>query len=207
MRKENSESPVASKKELNDLVTEIMSEESATAYSLFSFVYLKLRQFNLTSQVEVHEIFVEAYLRGINVIEKGGTIERPSAWLKGTAFNIIREYSRKTKKEYPSDSSLIDNLPNNEFNKFNEAEEIEKHLNAVQKSLTILRKENQDEAKLIYLKNINGLTWKQIREILIQEEGDNAPSIETLRKRGSRALHRLRKIFSEIKPDQEQDSV
>ena len=59
----------------------------------------RLRQYRLLDH-ESYEIFNDAYDRGIKYIVKGGLIRQPSAWLRSTAFNLIREENRKTQRQW-----------------------------------------------------------------------------------------------------------
>lgn len=181
---------------LNAAIVEIFNEDSPHAYSSIAAVDRHLRQFHLSSQVEAYEIYHEAYLRGRKFIEGGGNIYNPIAWLKGTAFKIVREKSRKQRKECPSDpqSSVFDNLVSSDNH-------IERRLDALWEAMAKLRRDNPEMEKLIAWKLLDCLSWKEIRLRLIQELGEEAPTEEALRQKGVRAKRRLRRIYHEIEDE------
>lgn len=81
-------------------VPALYTGSTALAYSTISFIQKSLMQFNLARQFEAHEILNEAYVRGREFIRSGGIIRNPYSWLKSTSLNIIREISRKLRRDY-----------------------------------------------------------------------------------------------------------
>jgi DNA-directed RNA polymerase specialized sigma24 family protein len=87
-------------------IEEVLGNRNPYAYSVLSAIKRSLRQFRLSSRIEAYEILHEAYLRGKSLIRSGQTIRNPHAWLKATAFNIVREKYRSLKDQL-TDPQLI----------------------------------------------------------------------------------------------------
>ena len=85
---------------LDAAVIEILRKDNPHTYSTISFIQKSLMQFNLACQFEAHEILNEAYVRGREFIRSGGIIRNAYSWLKSTSLNIIREISRKQRRDY-----------------------------------------------------------------------------------------------------------
>lgn len=182
---------------LNAAIAQILTGDNPHAYSDIVAVERHLRQFHLFPQVEAFEIYHEAYLRARKFIEQGGIIYNPKYWLKGAAFKIVREKSRKQRREHPTDpqSAVFENsLPSNDNNTINT---IDQRLESLYKAIAILGREDPEVAKLMRWRLLDHLSWKEIQQRLIQELG-KAPSEETLRQRACRAKRRLRRIYHEI---------
>ena len=183
---------------LNLAIEEIFGKGNPSAYSTLTAIERSLRQFHLTSRIEASEILAEAYLRGKKFLQTGQMINNPHAWLKKTAFNIIREHSRKFRKylvEPYEEGKTLENPSTNLVEK----QGIESDLADLYQAFKLLAEEEPEGAQLLYLKIIQGLSWQEIHEILSQE-GENVPNLATLRQRASRAKKRLRHIFHSVAP-------
>jgi len=143
----------------------------------------RLKQFHLLGIYEPDEVLNEAVLRLIKALHKGNTIPIPEAWIKRTGFNIMREMSRKQKCEN-LDESVVASGEDISLNLIKQ-EESERVHDAVQK----LSPENQ---QLINLRFFLGLSWSQIAQHLNQN--GNKVAVDTLRKRGERAIKELKAI-------------
>ena len=188
-------SPSSPEDALNAAVIEVLGKNNPHAYSTISFIQRSLLQFNLATQFEAHEILNDAYVRGREFIQSGGIIRNPHSWLKSTSLNIIRENSRKQKKEPPVDpevAELISCLRTLEDSVVSH-EEIHNKWNVLLSSLRELGCQDPEGAKLLRLR-AQGLSWKEIHLQLVKENGE-APSESTLRQQGSRATKILRKIY------------
>ncbi|WP_158026584.1 sigma-70 family RNA polymerase sigma factor [Moorena producens] len=166
--------------------------------SFINGIKSKLRQFNLPDY-QIYEVITETYLRGIKLLESGEEIEKPRAWIRRTSFNVIREMSRKQKNKQKKEKSWDANFKehqialedSNSLDSENSEEENFKLL-----ELALQKLEPKDN-KLIVLRHIKGLSWKQVVNHLASKGEDITEA--SARQRGNRALKRLRKIFFELK--------
>jgi DNA-directed RNA polymerase specialized sigma24 family protein len=152
-------------------------------------------QFNLASQFEPHDILNDAYVRGKKFIGSGGIIRNPHSWLKSTSLNIIRENSRKQKKELLIEPELLELIP--AFRVIEDSvvtqEDIDKNWKALLSSLDTLSRTDSEGVRLLCLR-AKGLSWKEIQQQLVKEDGE-ALNESTLRQKASRAKKTLRKIY------------
>lgn len=180
---------------LDTAVVEVVGKDNPHAYSTISFIQRSLMQFNLATQFEAHEILNDAYLRGRDFIRSGGIIRSPHSWLKSTSFNIIREISRKQKREPSIDPELVELIPC--LRSIGESvvckEKIDNNWNMLMNAFKVLGQTEPVGARLLRLRT-QGLSWKEIHQQLVKEDGI-APSESTLRQRASRAKKALRKIY------------
>jgi DNA-directed RNA polymerase specialized sigma24 family protein len=180
---------------LDAAVIEVLGKNNPHAYSTISFIHRSLMQFNLASQFEAHEIFNEAYVRGREFIQTGGIIRNHHSWLKSTCFNIIREKSRKQRREPLIDPELVELIPCLRAieDSVVSQEDIHNNWKALLSSLDALGRTDPETARLMRLR-AKGLSWKEIQQQLVQENGE-AASESTLRQKASRAKKTLRKIY------------
>ncbi len=152
-------------------------------------------QFHLATQFEAHDILNDAYVRGKEFVRSGGIIRNPHSWLKSTSLNIIREISRKQKKEQLIDPELAELIPSLRVIEDSALtqEDIDKNWKALLSSLKALSRTDSEGARLLRLK-AKGLSWKEIQQQLVKEDGE-APSESTLRQKACRAKKTLRKIY------------
>lgn len=180
---------------LDAAVIEVLGKDNPHAYSTISFIQRSLMQFHLASQFEPHEILNDAYVRGKEYIWSGGIIRSPHSWLKSTSLNIIREISRRQKKEqllYPELVELIPSLRTTEDSVVT-LKNIDNTWKTLMNSLEALGRTDPEGVRLLRLKT-QGLSWKEIHQQLVKEDGV-APSESTLRQRGCRVTKTLRKIY------------
>ena len=180
---------------LNAAVIEVLGKDNPHAYSTILFIQRCLMQFNLATQYEAHEILNDAYVRGRAFLHSGGTIRNIHSWLKSTSFNIIRENSRKQKREPLIDPEIAELLPclRSIEDSILSQEEVNHKWKALMNSLAALTDTDPEGTRLLCLK-AQGLSWKEIQQQLVKEDGD-APSESTLRQKGCRATKTLRKIY------------
>jgi DNA-directed RNA polymerase specialized sigma24 family protein len=191
--------PHSPSEDILDLAIEdILGKDNPSAYSTLTTIERSLRQFHLNSQIEAAEILAEAYLRGKKFLQSGQVINNPHAWLKKTAFNVIRERSRQCRKHrvepYEEDKISEDPITN-----FVDIQELESDFADLRQAIKLLAKEDPKGAKLLYLKIIQGFSWQEIHDILLQQNQEVA-SLATLRQRASRAKKRLRHLFHSVAP-------
>ncbi|NER93612.1 MAG: sigma-70 family RNA polymerase sigma factor [Symploca sp. SIO1B1] len=180
---------------LDVAVIEVLGKDNPHAYSTISFIHRCLRQFHLATQFEPHEILNDAYLRGKEFTQSGRIIRNPHSWLKSTSLNIIRELSRKQKREPSIDPELVDLIPSLRPIAENvvSPEIIDNQWQALMNSLKILGETEPEGARLLRLR-AKGLSWKEVYEQLVKEDGF-AKSESTLRQKACRAKKALRKIY------------
>ena len=174
--------------QFNMAATELSHGKSQDCIATWKFIHSRIRQFHLNC--DAYSVVNEAYLRGINAINNGEDIQKPLAWIRSTAFNIIREWSRKQKKE-TYDSPFLENYLDSNPVDTDSRTVIEpevKHL--LEAALAHLRPEEQEVLKLRW---IDGLSWREIANILSCEDKQILEG--TIRKRGGRALKRLRQKY------------
>jgi DNA-directed RNA polymerase specialized sigma24 family protein len=147
------------------------------------------------------EIFIEAYLRGVEYTSSTGEIiHLPKAWMRRTAFNIIREYSRNQRRyrQVAFDETIENRIasPPDHREALLEVGSPDEEIQAVLDSMAAL---DPEDCRLIYLRTIEGLSWQQVREEL-RKLGHPPISRAALRKRGQRALERLRAEYHRRRP-------
>ncbi|MDJ0705955.1 MAG: hypothetical protein QNJ46_22020 [Leptolyngbyaceae cyanobacterium MO_188.B28] len=184
-----------SEREVFDEVTTdvLLSPNDYDVYNILPFYKKRLCQFNLEKLYEPCDVFLTAYSRGVKKITQGGKIPNIPAWYKNTGFNIIREYSRSEQRQVKISRRLEDrsNLPEHQDDLFDSS--ILMNLDILCESLDSL---DQLDRRIIQIRIVKGMRWKAITECLISEQliSFNS-STQTIRKKGSRALAKLRKKY------------
>ena len=177
--------------QFNVELTSLLDASNPQSQLLLAFIRRSLWQHNLQDRYSVIDIFVEAYLRAVNQLYSSPdkVIQNPKAWIRGTALNVIREYARNQSRESQismeitelSTQSLVDDSV------------VEENLDAIVRGFHRL---SHYERKLLELKHLQGMTWKEVRDKL----GGSDISLPALRKRGQRVLEKLRFEYHQIKP-------
>ncbi|MBD2465734.1 sigma-70 family RNA polymerase sigma factor [Oscillatoria sp. FACHB-1407] len=159
--------------------------------SFLSFIKRTLRQFHLEDIHTEFDIFNESYLRGVDFILKGSSIKSPKAWMRKTAYNVIRERSRDNHRCQPVESEYMEALLVSE-------EIIELDLEVVRQAY--LELESSDR-QILELRIVENLSWRDIGERFV-EMGESPQNEPALRKRGQRAMQRLREIYHRSRPQE-----
>jgi len=167
----------------------------AELHSLLKFIHRTLWSFQLSSYYQTEEILHEAILRGSNSITKGYKIQNLTAWLRGTCFNLIREFSRlhqKIKELQTSDIEIIQ-ARRSEFSYLAEEDSspegwIELKLK-LESYLQNLESINSDEYQILYQQFFLDKSWQEIQQYFVKQ--GKSLSIDALRKRGERARAKL----------------
>lgn len=177
------------------LKSENLNSTQYDALSVFPFIKGKLKQFHLVN-FNVYDIINEVYIRGVKLIESGQPIRKPSAWIRVTALNVIREISRNQTKWKLVDYSSVEYAVASEEAKNSLVSEdaINEYLKSLQMSVQELEPKDR---QILELWKVKGLSWKEVAENL-DLNGEEVPSLPTLRKRGERALERLRQKYYSI---------
>lgn len=173
---------------------ELQNPESSSGRLLYVFVSRELRRFHLDSNYREAFILNEAYIRAIQRIATGEVIRIPSAWLRSTAFNIIRELSREHQNAVSKSTPLEEDSPEAQQPTAS-PEDLEDDFATLRIAFQMLAPRDQ---RLLNLKVVEEHSWREIREILKLEWGKDYTEA-ALRKRKERALIRLRKRYHAIK--------
>ncbi len=193
-------------RQFNHDVQFLLQPQNPDARSLLAFIHRTIRQFGLEGYITEVDVFVEAYLRGVNYTRSTGRqIFQSRAWLRKTAYHIIREWQRDRAKycDVAFDELLEqgtvgyhEDFPPGEAGDWIE-ENIQRVIEAFQ------RLDGRDRI-LIQWKIIENLSWKTIHDRLVAQ-GEADVSLAALRKRGQRALERLRQNYhQQDQPDDQQ---
>ncbi|PZV01359.1 MAG: hypothetical protein DCF32_16340 [Leptolyngbya sp.] len=193
--------PPSETQQFNRDVQLLLKPNNPHARSLLAFIKRTIQQFGLQAHITEIDIFVEAYLRGVRYTQQNQEhIRQPKAWMRRTAYNIIRECKRDRQRYLAvafdelmeqeaaaSDSTTVDD---------------EMIANAVASVLQALADLPPGDRNLIQWKVVEGLTWPQVQTKLVAA-GEEWVSLATLRKRGQRALERLRQAYHNFDDDPE----
>lgn len=177
----------------------LLKPKNPRARSLYSFIKRTLWQFHLDGIYTEIDIFNQAYLRGVSLTQSGTAINSPKAWIRTTAFNIIRELSRTHQREQTVEYNELAEFDQaklkialmQESNSLVSDEVIEADLQAV---LLSLKELNPKECRIIQLRTIQNLSWKEVAQHLV-ELGEEVQSEVALRKQGQRVMERLRQLY------------
>lgn len=189
-------SPPSETQQFNRDVQFLLKPNNPHARSLLAFIKRTIRQFGLEVYITEIDIFVEAYLRGVRYTQHNQEhIHQPKAWMRRTAYNIIRECKRDRLRY---SAAAFDELMDQGSAETDgpapgavDDQAIDNAINAVLQALEALSPGDRD---LIQWKVVEGLTWQQVQTRLVAAGGDRV-SQSTLRKRGQRALERLRRAY------------
>jgi DNA-directed RNA polymerase specialized sigma24 family protein len=188
--------PSSETQQFNHDVQFLLKPKNPQARSLLAFIQRTIRQFELQGYVTEVDIFVEAYLRGVKYTQQHQEeIRQPKAWMRHTAYNIIREWKRD-RQHYSAvafDELMGQGAAMAEAASSPSIDEdvIDQALEAVQTALEGL---SPGDRNLIQWQLIEGLTWQQV-QVRLLDQGEDPISLATLRKRGQRALERLRRAY------------
>jgi RNA polymerase sigma factor (sigma-70 family) len=171
---------------------DILVPESASGISLLTFIRRGLKQFHLDSFYSVRDVLGEAYIRAYRLIhDEQVDILNPPAWVKKTAFNIIREWSRRERRFEPLETEVADELVHPPVDP-----------SALSTDIIILNRAWQeldpDERRLLQLKIVEELPWREISNLYALEGKPISES--ALRKQKERALKHLRKVYHSLRP-------
>jgi len=180
---------------LNEAMEQILNQDNPYAYSTLAMVRHHLWQFGLHS-IEPAEILTEAYLRALKAIDQGMQIQNYKGWIKGTAFNIVRERFRQGLKELPTDpqADCLDRVSEPEPDCDDQRD---RNFTILREAFEKLRATEPDVAELVDWRIIGNLSWADIDQRLRERDGES-PSVEALRQRATRAKRKLRRLFHEL---------
>jgi len=180
---------------LDIALAEILGAGNSYAYSAIATVRRHLHAFHLTHLFEPNEILFEAYLRGKAVQRRGERIRNPHAWIKSTAFNIIREKSRKARQRIMVPYEDGDYRAANEQPSALEKIDLSHEIKLLYKALREFEKENAATAQLLIWRTIDQMSWDEIEAKLRAMTDGDIPNQATLRQRVARGKKRVRHIL------------
>lgn len=169
--------------------SDLLKQDTSDWIKLCAFARLRLRQFKLDGSYDPAYVINEALIRACEAIRNGKSIEKPSAWLRATMMNIVRELSRQSSEHTELDENSLEGLENS----------VEPDLTEeFRRAKIAFWKLKPQERKLLRLKILKGLQWQEIQKIYAAE-GQHI-SEATLRQRKTRTLRRLRELYFNLKP-------
>jgi DNA-directed RNA polymerase specialized sigma24 family protein len=176
--------------EISKLLNPETEEEIAKSNLFFAYLKRLINQFGL-STAEPYDIVSEAYIRAVNSInKKEENIKSIQAFMKIISLNLIREMSRNQIRLLTFEPNELETKIKLDY--FNDSLVYEDCYNSSSKSLkAAIQKLNSIDRKIIFLWKVEELSWKEIVQEL-NSSGENL-KITSARKRGQRALERLRK--------------
>lgn len=196
--------PPSETQQFNHDVQLLLKPNNPHARSLLAFIKRTIQQFGLQAHITEIDIFVEAYLRGVRYTQQNHEhIRQPKAWMRRTAYNIIRECKRDRQRYL---AVAFDELMEQEAAASDPATvDDEMIVNAIASVLQALADLSPGDRNLIQWKVVEGLTWPQVQTKLVAT-GEEWASLATLRKRGQRALERLRHAYHICAGEPDDDS-
>lgn len=182
-------------KEFLTAFREILDPKSSTGLSVSVFLSARLRQFPRLNGLYSHaDILSEVLLRAHKLVHtEGVTILEPVAWVKITGFYVICQWSRKEQKSKPLTEEDLERLDYSHVSQ----EVLKDDFITVNKALAKL---DPDEQRLLQLRLIECLSWRDIWEYF-RDEGYNYTEA-ALRKRKERILRKLRYTYHALKLEQ-----
>ena len=148
--------------------------------------------------LDAREILLEAISRGLRYIdEKERAIKNPSAWLRAVSTNIVRDEVKAAVRENKLQTLVIAEHIVDPVSEVNAMDEIEYSgdRNILHKAMAELSRSDQEILKYRFQESKR---YKDIQADLISKGRENV-TVQTLRKRESRALKRLREKFIKYK--------
>jgi RNA polymerase sigma factor (sigma-70 family) len=184
--------PPPAVQQFNEAIYVLLKANTAHSKSLLAYIRRTLWQYNLDKRFSATDIFIEAYVRGVKFLTSAEekTIKKPSAWMRRTVLNVIREKFREGKKSVPLTWEIESRTftPEPEIDFGNE----DSFLAVIQAFNNL----DHDDRKIIQLRYFENMKWDDVREKI----GDAELTTTAVRKRGQRALGRLRTEYHKIKP-------
>lgn len=176
-------------KSVNEFFGYILSRKDPQSESFFASIRGYIYQFNLYGYYTEEWVINEVYIRARKFDKNGGIIENYYAWCSRTAFNVVRELSRKHQKYTPIDN--YDRFPSSqpELSPI----EIDNKIELIWRSFNQL---SELEQRIISFTEFDSLSVRETCSILALE--GTVMKEPALRKAKSRALKKLREIYHSL---------
>jgi len=183
-------------KDIFDLEWENLLSSNTNNSLFLAFIRRSLKQFNLDKGYTETDIVNEVYLRGVKTLQKGKVIESLSGWIRGVAYNYIRELSREKSRLVQLEDYYLDEEKNvKEVGKNLTEIEDEELLSQLELVSEDFKKLTLQEQKLLFYKVIEDWSWQEIQGL--EEFQCFTPS--ALRKRKERIMKKLRRSLESLK--------
>jgi len=202
----NNSFPLARLEKFNHAIRLLLQPQSSEARSFMAFIRRLLNQFHLDGLYSDIDIFMDAYLRGVDHVSNPDKpdISNVYPWMRSTAYNVIRELSRECKQRPCEFSDAIEQHQQRQW----KAEEYAALQNCleerIQQLIQALSKLTDSEYRIIHLRVIEQLPWQDVQHRLVEEYGEAPSKLPALRQRGKRTLNQLREVFHELDASSEQ---
>lgn len=174
---------------LDVAVDRLLRQNNDSGIRLLAYINLILRQYHLDGRYDPKDIFNDAYLRALAIVDTGKEIGNPVAWFKITARNIIRERSRKHAKWQDFEPEIVDQKQAKGQGFFDPFEDISRQ----EILASFLASLNPFESEMLSLRYFDDLDWQAVRNNL-QTQGYGDIQESTLRKRHQRVLNQFRQV-------------
>ena len=159
--------------------------------SLLFFIRRKLLQYNLEESFTIDDILHEAFIRTQKTIQNGKAIQSIPAWMNRVCFNIIREKNRECRSRQNLDQQLrLELSTDDDIESF-----FEVSIDKIGVLLSAWESLKESDQEILTLKYIEKRSWKEIATRISKSESKKI-SEQAIRKRGERALSRLRESFN-----------
>lgn len=179
-------------RKFNEQASELIEGQTNHSQNFVKFIESCLRQFRLSGMYNANDIFAEAYLRGYYaIVERGVEIVNPAGWFRSVAVNIIREQSRMQLRSVQaiSPSFLEDFADRTDTNQLSQLSADEERSANIRKLAEAWESLSLVDREILRMRLIEGASWQSIAQKL------SNGSISAYRKRGSRALSKLREMY------------
>ncbi|MGB3204072.1 MAG: hypothetical protein WBB28_03720 [Crinalium sp.] len=180
---------------VDDFINTLFKSEEKKAYLVLAFIRRTLNQFNLNHYYDEVDVILKARDIRLKKITSGVQVTNEQAFFRSICFNVIRGLSKKTKRQEKNINKLKDRSVFTDSKEYLIPElTTDKNVEALFKALSELSKL---EYKILILREVKELSWKDIGQILVKsnEEIDDTNLVSRVRKKGERALKKLRNSF------------
>ena len=157
-----------------------------------------LYSFNLQRLYDPEDIFQEILAKAEKVINDKQEIKKPLAWAKMVGLNTILQYNRR-EKSHRKYCQKLKRMMQSEV-KYELSEDIwfeDTWGTILAEALRELQNLKPDFYRILMMRFLHDLSWKQISSVLYPDTIITKQISNKLRRRGSRAVAKLRAIFWE----------
>jgi DNA-directed RNA polymerase specialized sigma24 family protein len=178
----------------------ILHKENGSSKKLMYFIKRSLGQVGLSHEWEESDILIQAYLRARDKILSGERISHHSAYLTRVAYYIILEESKRRNRRGKLNQKLsyVESSAEVTLEKGYTEGVSDELVSSLWASFESLSKRDR---WLLILRIVKGLSWQEIGTLMVStgQEKNGGKSLEAkLRKRGERALAKLRKQLMSV---------
>lgn len=180
-------------------VSYLLMPDEFKGTALYKFLLRFAQQWHIAN-IDIDDVLIEGVKRGVEyILRHDMPIKKPEVWLRQVCLNILRGKVDTTIRDERK-AAMATQLAQHSENPLVESELIEQ-LECLEVALNRLSKDDQ---ALIRMKFLHRKTYEQIRQHYkyVAETGDETmnfvPSVQSLRKRESRALQRLKVHFLQL---------